>query len=385
MAQSDLIVNQNFLNKNIETIRMIENDMDKLIFPNERKDNFQCTYFRRRTSKTSDKRKCSNGNQTLSDDSNDRTDNESESESVVNVLKWLQSLPRNFTKCDLKNNTSLYKLQETDQNLYRFYTRQENSKSLGSFLKRKSIDKIPLKGKNSILLEHKKKVGFVEFNETQHELGRTQMKSFQRKILTNDKKSSVNSFVLKLSKTSGKSDSHSMKTKSRQNPISVKNNQCQRTVGIFRKNISENKLKSKLSGAQRRKIQKKIADNKRLIYVLNEIIKTVDKNDLSDRKKNNCIRKNYNKKKNDGGCISILNNNKSGESRTKKPIFKNPVIEKTLDDTMRNTLKRYIYSNGWNHFKENNIEIDGESPFKKKKCMMHSLTSADSLTPYMLI
>lgn len=55
MAKPGLVVyhqNQNFFNKNIEMIRMIENDMDKM-FPNEKKDNFQCTYFRRRSSKTS--------------------------------------------------------------------------------------------------------------------------------------------------------------------------------------------------------------------------------------------------------------------------------------------------------------------------------------------
>lgn len=57
MAQSDVVVNhrnhQSFLQKNIEMIRMIENDTDEVILPNETKDNFQCTYFRRRKSKTS--------------------------------------------------------------------------------------------------------------------------------------------------------------------------------------------------------------------------------------------------------------------------------------------------------------------------------------------
>ncbi|KAL2718052.1 hypothetical protein V1478_011928 [Vespula squamosa] len=388
MAKPVLVVNhqnhQSFLNKNIEMIRMIENDMDKVVFPNERKDNFQCTYFRRRSSKTSDKGKRWNGNQTSSDSSNDRTDNESESESVANVLRWLQSLPPNFTKRDLDESKNLYMLQETDQNLYRLYTKQERSKSLGSSLKQKSIDRVPLKGKNNMLLEHKKKVEFVKFNDTKHELKNTRMKSFQRKILSKDKKSTVKSSVSKLSKKSGKSDLHSMKTKSRQSIISIKNNQCQEPIGIS-KNISQNKLKSKLSGTQKRNIQKKIADNKRLIYVLNEIIKTVDNDNLSDRKKTTHIRKDYNNKNNDVENILIKEHFDIEESRTKRPIFKNPVIKKTLDDTMKNTLKRYILSNDWNHFEKNNIDINDEQPVKKKRCVMPPLAPADSVTPYILI
>lgn len=321
-----------------------------------------------------------------SDSSNDITDNESESESVANVLNWLQSLPHNITKRDFEDSTNLYKLQETDQNLYRFYTRQESSKSLGSYSKLKSNDGVSLEGKNDVLLlERKKKVEFVELNETRRELDRRRMKSFQRKIFTRDKKSSIDSSVSKLSKRSANSDLHSITTKSRQSLISIKNNQSQgTTVGIL-KNITENKSKGKLSGAQRRKIQKKIADNKRLICVLNEIIKTVDKSDISDRKKDTRIRNDHNKNWNDGGSISILKDIKYGESRVKRPIFKNPAIEKTLDDTMRDTLKRYVHSNNWNHFEKNNIDINVEPPVKKKRCTVPSLTSADSLTPYILI
>ncbi|KAF7418921.1 hypothetical protein HZH68_001574 [Vespula germanica] len=386
MAKPGLVVyhqNQNFFNKNIEMIRMIENDMDKM-FPNEKKDNFQCTYFRRRSSKTSDKGKRRNSNQTSSDSSNDRTDNESESESVANVLRWLQSLPPNFTKRDLDESTNLYMLQETEQNLYRLYTKQERSKSLGSSLKRKSIDKVPLEGKNNMLLEHKKRVEFVKFNDTKHDLERTRMKSFQRKMLTKDKISSIKSSVSKLSKKSGKSDLHSTKTKSRQSLISINDNQCQETIGIL-KNISQNKLKNKLSGTQRKKIQKRIADNKRLIYVLNEIIKTVDKSNLSDRKKTTHIRKDYNKKNNDVGSILKKENFDTGESRIVKPIFKNPVIKKTLDDTMKNTLKRYIFSNNWNHLEKNNIDINDEQPVKKKRCIIPSLASANFVTSYIPI
>lgn len=333
-----------------------------------------------------DKIKRGNGNKTPSDSSNDRTDNESESESVANVLNWLQSLPPNFTKRDFEDSTNLYKLQETDQNLYRFNTRQESSKSLGSSSKRKSNDKLPLEVKNDVLLlEPKKKVEFVKLNETRYELDRRRMKSFQRKILTRDKKSSIDSSVSKLSKRSANSDLHSIKTKSRQSLISIKNNQSQgKTIGIL-KNITENKLKGKLSCAQRRKIQKKIADNKRLICVLNEIIKAIEKSDISDRKKNIRIRNDHNKKWNEGGNILILNDIKYGESRGKRPVFKNPAIEKTLDDTMRDTLKRYVHSNNWNHFEKNNIDINVEPPVKKKRCTMPSLISADSLTPYILI
>lgn len=57
MAQSDLVVyhrnQQSFVKKNIGMIRTIENDTDGVILPDETKDNFQCTYFRRRKSKTS--------------------------------------------------------------------------------------------------------------------------------------------------------------------------------------------------------------------------------------------------------------------------------------------------------------------------------------------
>lgn len=331
-----------------------------------------------------DKGKRWNGNQTSSDSSNDRTDNESESESVANVLRWLQSLPPNFTKRDLDESKNMYMLQETDQNLYRLYTKQERSKSLGSSLKQKSIDKVPLKGKNNMLLEHKKEIEFVKFNDTKHELKNTQMKSFQRKILTKDTKSTVKSSVSKLSKKSGKSNLHSTKTKSRQSIISIKNNQYQESIGIL-KNISSNKLKSKLSGTQKKNIQKKIADNKRLIYVLNEIIKTVDNDNLSDRNKTIHIRKDYNNKNNGVENILMKEHFDIEESRTKKPIFKNPVIKKTLDDTMKNTLKRYMFSNDWNHFEKNNIDINDEQPVKKKRCIMPSLTSADPVTPYILI
>ncbi|KAI4504528.1 hypothetical protein M0802_000078 [Mischocyttarus mexicanus] len=382
MAQPGLLVNhQNYesiLSKDVGIIRMNDIDMGEAMSSNERTDNNSYIFLK-------DKMKSNKDNKTSSDSSNDRTDNESESESIANVLRWLQSLPLNFTKGDLNKSTNSYKLQETNQDLYRFDMMSIDDKRRESFefsLKRKSTNEVPLEGKNNMQLENNdKKVEFFDSDEIQRGFKNARKKFCNRKIPTENTKASVKSFVSKLSKKSGQSDVTSTKTINRLSLISIKDNQ--KTLEML-KNLSENKLKNKQSVKQRQKIRNKIANNKRLLYILENIINVVDSSDPPDRMKNPHILKNYKRKKNVKRKIGISNNfNKFEESRTKKkPIFKNPVIEKKLDDAIKNNLKRN--TNTWNCFKENDI-INDEPPVKKKKRIIPTLAPANSLNPYVLI
>ncbi|KAK2584805.1 hypothetical protein KPH14_007118 [Odynerus spinipes] len=358
MARVGLLTNhQNHesLYKNVGAIRTSRFD-ENIPSKQSKEDNFQSTYFRPRFSKVSSKnRSLINDNQTSSGFSYDSTENKSDS--VSNVLRWLESLPPSFVADNLEGKASYQKLDEKSPNMYK--CNEKKNKSLVCSLQNRSAAGTPFEGKGKMPLERNRRVDFVDGSNSRR------ISCPPRKP---PPKCCMKSFIPQLPQKCGKSDSRSMNTKSQH---SLLNNDQRQRLGIL-KNASRRSI---LSTRERKTVQTKIASNRRLLHSIQEIINTVNGDDRSEPIEG--INKNRKMRQGDGRIISVTSNVRITESSIKKPIFKNPEIEKSLDNAMRSTLKRYIHSNTWDNFKENNI--NGEPPLKKGKRALPSLAPVNSL------